>query len=71
MISLSLIGFTLDLIGKLLVAFTAIRVHDRFQKEHKIDEKVFTEMKREQALGLAGIGLIIVGYLLQLPEKLY
>lgn len=63
-------GFTLDLIGKILIAFTAIKVHHRVMKEHRIDKQVFKEMKLEQIVGIIGIVLIIAGYLLQLPNKL-
>jgi hypothetical protein len=64
------IGFTLDVIGKLMVAFTAIRVHHRVRMEHKIDRKVFTEMKNEQFSGALGMTLIAIGFLLQVPSKL-
>jgi len=63
------IGATLDLIGKIMIAFTAIRVHYRFRKEHRVDERIFKAMRREQLLGILGIALIIIGYLLQLPGK--
>lgn len=68
--SIELLGFTLDVIGKVMVAYTAIAVHRRFWKEHKIDEAVFWVMKTEQFVGIAGIVLIIIGFLLQLPAKL-
>lgn len=64
------LGSTLDMIGKVMVAYTAIRVHHRFWKEHRVDEKVFSEMKRERQIGILGIVLIIIGYLLQVPSKL-
>jgi rRNA processing protein Gar1 len=64
------IGFTLDVLGKVMVAFTAVMVHHRFRKEHMIDEKVFREMKHEQIMGIVGIILIIAGYLIQAPFKL-
>lgn len=64
------LGFTLDVIGKIMVAYTAIMVHYRFWKEHKIDERVFVVMKRERIIGVLGIALIVVGYLLQVPSKL-
>jgi len=67
---MEVIGFTLDVLGKLMIAFTAIMVHHRFRKEHKIDEVVFRSMKREQAIGVLGIIFIVAGYLLQLPGKL-
>jgi hypothetical protein len=64
------LGFTLDVIGKLMVGFTAIMVHHRFLLEHKVDEFVFQTMKRERLLGVIGIILIILGYILQVPGKL-
>ena len=66
---MELIGFTLDVIGKIMVAFTAIMVHHRFRKEHKIDERVFKSMRREQFIGIIGIALIVFGFFLQLPSK--
>ena len=67
---LNVIGFTLDVVGKIIVGYTAIAVHHRFHREHCVDEKVFQEMKREQKYALLGIGMIIIGYALQLPHKL-
>lgn len=67
--NLGLIGFSLDILGKILVAYTAIKVHYRFRKEHQVDEKVFAVMKKEQYLGILGIILMIIGFLLQLPGK--
>jgi len=68
--SAEFIGFTLDVFGKILVAYTAIMVHYRFWKEHKIDEKVFRTMKQERMIGIFGVILIIIGYFLQIPSKL-
>lgn len=67
---MELFGHTLDLIGKILISYTAIVVHYRFRKEHKIDEKVFSVMKKEQVIGILGIALMIVGYLLQIPFRI-
>jgi hypothetical protein len=61
---IELLAFTLDAVGKVLIAYTAIRVHYRVRKEHKIDDKVFSSMKREQALGVWGIIFIVAGYFL-------
>lgn len=60
------LALTSDLIGKILIAYTAIRVHYRVRKEHKIDKRVFKEMKTEQGLGIAGIALIVIAYLIHL-----
>jgi len=68
--NIELLGFTLDVVGKVLVAYAAIKVHHRFWKEHKVDEFVFKAMKREQIIGITGIILIIIGFLLQIPSKL-
>lgn len=68
--NIEFLGFTLDVVGKVMVAYTAIAVHHRFWKEHKIDETVFKAMKSEQIIGIAGIALIIIGFILQIPSKL-
>ncbi|MCH8987103.1 hypothetical protein IIA94_02970 [Patescibacteria group bacterium] len=65
-----LIGETLDVVGKIMIAFTVLMVHHRFRKEHKVDEKVFKAMRREQIIGLLGIALIVIGYFLRLPSFL-
>ena len=41
----------MDVVGKLMVAYTALLVHVRVRKEHRIDKKVFAEMKREHRVG--------------------
>jgi len=64
------IGFTLSAIGGLFVGYAAILVHHRFRKEHQVDDKVFAIMKRESFLGVLGLILIVVGYLLELPTRL-
>jgi hypothetical protein len=64
------IGFTIYVIGEVMVAYTAIMVHYRFWREHKIDEAVFSIMKRERRVAVLGVILIIIGYFLQIPSKL-
>lgn len=63
---MEIIVSTLDIIGKIMVAYTAIAVHHRVWKEHKIDRAVFRAMKREQWIGIAGIGFMIVAYFLHI-----
>lgn len=63
-----LFGFIIDAIGKVLVAWTAIGVHVRVRKEHKIDKRVFKAMRREHVIGIIGVALIIVGTILQVPR---
>lgn len=66
---INIIGFTLDVIGKIIIGYTAIAVHMRFRHEHKVDEAVFKTMRKEHNWAILGIILIIIGYLMQLPSK--
>lgn len=59
------IGLTLELIGSILIAYTVIQVHYRFRKEHRVDERVFTIMQREQWVAILGILCLIAGYIFQ------
>jgi hypothetical protein len=59
------LGLTLTTLGEVMVGYTVIRVHYRFWKEHKVDERVFLAMWREQQAATIGIILIIAGYLVQ------
>jgi len=65
-----LIGSSLDLVGTVMITYTILSVHYRVRKEHKIDDIVFKQMRREQAAGIIGITLIVIGYFLQLPSRL-
>ena len=67
---MELTGFILDVLGKLLVAYTAIAVHHRFLREHKVDAAVFRTMRREQIVGVVGVILMLAGFFLQLPFKI-
>ncbi len=64
------VGHTLEAIGVVIIAYTALSVHRRVRREHKIDDAVFKKMKYEQTTGILGIILIVLGYLLQIPSKL-
>ena len=66
---LEILGRTLDIIGKVMIAFTAIMVHHRFLKEHKVDEMVFKIMRREQLVGVIGVVLMVVGFILEMLAK--
>ena len=68
--SLEIIGFSLDVLGKVLLGVTVLLAHRRIVQEHRIDRQVLTEMRREQLLGVLGIVLIVVGFLLQLLSKI-
>lgn len=58
------IGYFIQTIGTLLIAIIAYLVHHRIAKEKKIDKKVLEQMKKEQIIGIIGIILIIVGFIL-------
>ena len=63
---LELLGFTIHTMGEILVGYTAIMVHHRVWKEHKIDEVVFEEMTKERLMGIVGLILIIIGFFMQI-----
>lgn len=67
---MELLGHILDFVGKVMVSYTAIAVHHRFWKEHKIDDQVFDSMKKERIVGLLGIVFMLLGFVLELPFKL-
>ncbi|MBI2640309.1 MAG: hypothetical protein HYW91_00265 [Candidatus Sungbacteria bacterium] len=67
---MEIIALTLDIIGKVMVAYTALAVHRRVRKEHKIDKAVFYAMKREQLIGITGIIFMVLGYILHIFIKL-
>ena len=67
---LEIIGFTFDLIGKILLGVTVYLVHTRIMREGKIDRAVIREMQKEKRLAILGIILIILGFFMQLPAKL-
>lgn len=58
-------ALTFDVVGKLFIAYAALRVHHRVLHEHRIDKAVFSTMKREQTFGILGVIFIIVGYLME------
>ncbi|MFV1917516.1 MAG: hypothetical protein ACC618_03510 [Patescibacteria group bacterium] len=64
------IGFTLEVLGTVMIAYMALSVHYRVRKEHKIGERVIKHMRREQAVGVVGVVLIVAGYILQVPSKI-
>jgi hypothetical protein len=61
-----IVGHTLEVLGTLMIAFAALRVHHRVLHEHRIDKKVFKAMKKERVIGVIGVGLVVLGYVAQL-----
>ncbi len=66
---LSVIGPLFDVIGTLMIAFAALRVHHRVLNEHSIDDQVFTVMRREQFIGVIGVCFVIASFALHMVEK--
>jgi len=64
--SLLLVSDTLEAIGAVTVAYMVIRVHQHVAKEHRLDARVYTAMRRERIIGFLAICFIATGYLLRL-----
>jgi hypothetical protein len=67
---LPFIGFTLDFVGKLLLAVAVLRVHHRFIHHKKLDSFVAEEIKKERTIEFIGLACIVLGYLAQVPSRL-
>lgn len=65
------VGFVLDTMGKIAVGYTAMSIHNRLLKERGADEAVFAEIRRDKRFAVIGLVMMVVGFLLQLPEKLH
>lgn len=63
---MELTGQILQVTGEVMIGITAIMVHRRVWKEHRIDPAVYREMEREQKVGIIGILFLIIGFLLQI-----
>ena len=61
----SIFALTVEVIGTLMIAFAALRVHHRVLNEHKIDKQVFAAMKRERKIGITGVFFVVVGYIVE------
>jgi len=57
---------TFEAVGTLLIAWAALRVHHRILNEHNISKTVFRIMRIEQRLGILGMILVFVGYVLNI-----
>jgi hypothetical protein len=55
-----------EYVGALLIAYAALRVHHRVLHEHRIDTEVTNSMKGEQKLGILGVILITIAFILSL-----
>ena len=62
-------GFTIDFIGKILIAYSAMRIHSRLDSEMAANQNVFKEIKMSSMLATTGLIFIVIGYVLQVPSK--
>ena len=60
------LGMTAGVIGKAMLAYGVIIVHIKMAKERRIDEEVIESFRVELIVTLAGVALIVTGYLLEL-----
>ena len=57
---------TLDFIGTVLIAVTALMVHKKALMEKHIDKKVLREMRIEQSIGLLAILLLTISFVMKI-----
>lgn len=67
---MEILGLTLETLGTIMIAYTALAVHDRLRKEHRVDGKVFASIGKELMIGRASIALVLLGYILQVISKI-
>ncbi|MBI2644804.1 hypothetical protein HYW94_01335 [Candidatus Uhrbacteria bacterium] len=60
------IGLTLHTVGTLFIGFSALMVHHRVSTQTIIDASVTKSMDSERKIGILGLALICIGYLLQI-----
>lgn len=63
------LGFSLQVLGEILIAIAVLRMHGKLSEEHRIDKKVISTIHQEKRITYLAILLILVGYVLQIPFK--
>ena len=61
--NLLFIGMTLSLIGKIMIALAVVSAHSDLAREHYVDAKVVRSFHKEKLITIAGVILIIIGYI--------
>jgi len=59
------IGDILDVLGKIMIAMTALAVHDTVMKKHQLDDEVDKSIRKEHIYAFAGITLLVAGFTLR------
>lgn len=57
---------TLTVLGEILIGIAVLCVHRRMMREKRIDRKVVTQIQHEQVLVIAGLCLLIAGFVLDI-----
>jgi len=63
--NLLIFAITLGTAGKVILGIAVLRVHVHILKEHKIDNVVLKSMRKEQIVTIFGLGLIVIGYMIE------
>ena len=61
-----ILALTLEMLGTIFIAYTALRVHIKLRKDHQIDDPVLNEIKHEEIIAVFGIIFVITGYIIQI-----
>ncbi|MEA3249496.1 MAG: hypothetical protein U9Q03_04000 [Patescibacteria group bacterium] len=56
----------MDIVGKVLISWTVLRVHYKLMKEHGVDAVVDKEIRTEEMLGVLAIFLMVGAYVLKM-----
>ena len=59
-------GLTLGMVGKVLLGYTVLSVHWKIVKEHRVDQAVLREIRKERNVAIIAILFIVIGYLFEL-----
>jgi len=59
-------GLAIGYAGKILLGITVINVHSHIIQEKQIDGDVLKYMRKERVLGITGIVLMTIGFLLEM-----
>lgn len=59
-------ALTMDIVGKVMISLTVLRVHYKMMKEHGVDAVVNKEIRIEELLGICGIILMFGAYCIKM-----
>ena len=59
------IGDVFDVLGKIMIAMTALAVHDSVMKSHKLNDEVDKTIRKEHVYAFVGIAFLVIGFALR------